>query len=79
MKDKTMKDKSIWFAAIMAIGFLVAPLAAQDKKPAADPAKRQVFFGEQHLHTNASADAYIQGNHKNTIDDAFRYNKGGAT
>jgi hypothetical protein len=35
-----------------------------------------VYFGEQHLHTTASADAYIQGNHKNDIDMAFRYNKG---
>jgi hypothetical protein len=35
-----------------------------------------VYFGEQHLHTTASADAYIQGNHRNTIDIAFRYNEG---
>jgi hypothetical protein len=35
-----------------------------------------VYFGEQHLHTNASVDSYIQGNHKNTIEDAFNYNKG---
>jgi hypothetical protein len=35
-----------------------------------------VYFGEQHLHTTSSADSYIQGNHKNTIDDAFNYNKG---
>lgn len=80
MKDNSMKDNSIWLVAMIAGSFLVTPLAAQDKKPAdkpaPDPAKRQVFFGEQHLHTNASADAYIQGNHKNTIDDAFRYNKG---
>jgi hypothetical protein len=53
-----------------------APAADAKKKAPPDPSKRQVFFGEQHLHTNASVDAYIQGNHKNTIDDAFNYNKG---
>ena len=75
-----MRDKPIWLTAMVACGSLVTPLAAQDKKPAdkpaPDPANRQVFFGEQHLHTTASTDAYIQGNHKNTIDDAFNYNKG---
>ena len=35
-----------------------------------------VYFGEQHLHTSTSVDAYMQGNHKNTIEDAFNYNKG---
>jgi len=35
-----------------------------------------VYFGEQHLHTTTSVDAYIQGNHRNTIEDAFNYNKG---
>ena len=37
---------------------------------------KNVYFCEQHLHTNASADAYIQGSHKNDINDAFDYNKG---
>ncbi len=35
-----------------------------------------VYFGEQHLHTTTSVDAYIQGNVRNTIEDAFNYNKG---
>jgi len=35
-----------------------------------------VYFGEEHLHTTTSVDAYIQGNHKNTIEDAFNYDKG---
>ena len=76
MRDKTMGDKTMGLVAMLACGFFVTPLVAQDKKPAPDPANRQVFFGEQHLHTTASTDAYIQGNHKNTIDDAFNYNKG---
>ena len=35
-----------------------------------------VYFGEEHLHTTTSVDAYIQGNHKNTVEDAFNYDKG---
>jgi hypothetical protein len=35
-----------------------------------------VYFGEQHLHSSTSVDAYMQGNTKNTIEDAFNYNKG---
>jgi hypothetical protein len=34
-----------------------------------------VYFGEQHLHTSASADAFAMGN-RNTADDAYRYCKG---
>ena len=37
---------------------------------------KNVYFGEQHLHTNASVDAFIMGNRKNNIEDAFNYNKG---
>ena len=75
MKDETMKNRNIRLAVLIAC-VLVTPLTAQDKKPAADPAKRQVYFGEQHLHTTISLDAYIMGNHKNTPTDAFNYNKG---
>lgn len=49
---------------------------AADKKPAVEPWARQVYFGEQHLHTSASVDAFIMGNRTNTIEDAFNYNKG---
>ena len=56
-----MKDKTIALVAMIFGVILVTPLAAQDKtpanKPAPDPAKRQVFFGEQHLHTQDSPDA----------------------
>jgi hypothetical protein len=71
-----MKDTTIWLVTMIACSFLVTPLTAQDKKLTPDPAKRQVFFGEQHLHTTISLDAYIMGNHKNTPTDAFNYNKG---
>ena len=72
-----MRDKTICLVAILAIGFLATPLVAQDKKPAPDPAKRQVFFGEQHLHTVNSPDAFAMGA-RNTPDDAYNFAKGKA-
>ena len=63
------------YLTITAFVFLFGNTFAQDTKTP-PPENRQVFFGEQHLHTTTSVDAYIQGNHKNTIEDAFNYNKG---
>ena len=50
------------------------PALAQD---APDPADRQVFFGEQHLHTVNSPDGFAFGT-RNTPDDAYRFCKGEA-
>ncbi|MDH3716852.1 MAG: DUF3604 domain-containing protein [Planctomycetota bacterium] len=77
MKDRTQMTS---WTSLLALSFLftftTAPSAsAQDKKPAAEPWKRQVFFGEQHLHTSASPDAFAFGT-RNTADDAYRYAKG---
>jgi hypothetical protein len=47
---------------------------AQD---APDPADRQLYFGEQHLHTQDSPDAFFMGT-RNTPDDAYRFCKGEA-
>jgi len=41
-----------------------------------DPGKRRAFFGETHLHTSWSFDAYIFGNTKATPADAYDYAKG---
>jgi hypothetical protein len=46
-------------------------LMAQDK----NPWDRQVFFGEQHLHTSSSADAFAFGT-RSTPDDAYNFAKG---
>ncbi len=37
---------------------------------------RKAFFGETHVHTGWSFDAFIFGNHKTTPADAYRYAKG---
>ena len=48
---------------------------AQETKPAVDPAERQVFFGEQHMHTRNSFDAFTAGV-KQTWEDAYRFAQG---
>ncbi|HIF00081.1 MAG TPA: DUF3604 domain-containing protein [Planctomycetes bacterium] len=51
-----------------------ADATAQDNS-AADPAKRQVFFGEQHMHTRNSFDAFTAGVTQ-TWEDAYRFAMG---
>jgi len=38
---------------------------------------KNVYFGEQHLHTQNPPDAYAMGPH-NTVDDAYNFPKGTA-
>ncbi len=54
----------------MAIMMAFASLAQQ-----ANPWDRQVYFGEQHLHTVNSPDAFAFGT-RNTPDDAYKFAKG---
>lgn len=50
---------------------------AAEPAPPPDPWKRQVFFGEQHLHTQDSLDAFAMGT-RNTQEDAYNFAKGKA-
>lgn len=47
------------------------PVAAQG-----DPAIREAFFGETHLHTSWSMDAWLFGNRATGPTDAYKYAKG---
>jgi hypothetical protein len=91
MRDKTMKSKKTRVLQPLLAALFCVPLitmagasSASAKDSRGEPDRhtgkknplKNVYFGEQHLHTSASADAYIQGNHKNDINDAFNYNKG---
>ncbi len=64
-------------ALFLTFALSVIPLPAQDQKPAAEPWKRELFFGEQHLHTANSPDAFAMGA-RNTPDDAYNFAKGKA-
>lgn len=48
---------------------------AQATKPASKPWERQVFFGEQHLHSSMSPDAFGMGT-RNIPEDAYNFAKG---
>ncbi|MBE8190959.1 MAG: DUF3604 domain-containing protein [Alphaproteobacteria bacterium] len=54
------------------IGLTLAAGVAQ-----AEPKDREALFGETHVHTKLSFDAYIFGN-RNSPDDSYRYAKGEA-
>jgi hypothetical protein len=56
----------------LAVAALVWPLPART----ADPADRQAWFGETHVHTSWSLDAFSIGNTLSTPGDAYKYFKG---
>jgi hypothetical protein len=76
-----MRTKTIGLLALGSMLFAGSVFAAD---PAGEPGRsagkanplNNVYFGEQHLHTKSSVDAFIMGNRGNTIEDAFNYNKG---
>jgi hypothetical protein len=82
MKDKLMKNKvrlvhlpCLFAGACLIIFSTAAAATAQDAKPAVEPWKRQVYFGEQHLHTSASPDAFVIGV-RGDWEDAYNYAMG---
>ena len=70
------------FAAVL-IGGLNLLVAAQERAFADDdsttqsaPEDRQAFFGEQHIHTSWSVDAWLFGNHLTGPEEALKYAQG---
>ena len=69
-------------ALLLASLALIAPTTAA-QHPIGEPGRgtgapnplNNLYFGEQHLHTSASPDAFAFGT-RNTADDAYRYAKG---
>jgi len=84
MRGKTMRNRtgvitlSILCAALLAVNAIAADSAGEPGRSSgkANPLNN-VYFGEQHLHTANSPDAYAMGT-RNTPDDAFRFCKGEA-
>jgi len=58
--------------AISATAILLLPVAAS----AQDTPDRHAYFGEQHIHTSWSVDAWLFGNHLTGPDAALRYAQG---
>ncbi|NCF74657.1 MAG: DUF3604 domain-containing protein [Gammaproteobacteria bacterium] len=80
---KHLVDKlGIGLATLFSVGITLSPLYAQDSRDYSEPATadipRQVFFGDLHLHTNNSADAYALDTISLTPADAYRFARGGA-
>lgn len=70
-----MKHTSITSrAALVCAGLLAASSAIA--APPANPEERHAFYGETHLHTSWSFDAFIFGDTKATPGDAYDYAKG---
>jgi hypothetical protein len=80
MRDTTIRSLlslPLLCSALLAGNALAADSAGEPGRNSDKPNPlNNVYFGEQHLHTTTSVDAYIQGNIKNTVEDAFNYNKG---
>ena len=55
----------------MALALAVLPAFAEEKNP-----DRNAYFGETHLHTSWSADAWVFGDRLTTPADAYKYMKG---
>jgi hypothetical protein len=84
MRNKTMKKRtnllmlSFMCSALLAAGAVAADSAGEPGRSSgkANPLNN-VYFGEQHLHTQNSPDAYAMGT-RNTTDDAYNFCKGKA-
>ncbi|MCH9693271.1 MAG: DUF3604 domain-containing protein [Gammaproteobacteria bacterium] len=79
---KHLVDKlGIGLAILCSVGITLSPLYAQDSRDYSEPASadipRQVFFGDLHLHTNNSADAYALDTVSLSPVDAYRFARGG--
>jgi Protein of unknown function (DUF3604) len=66
---RTQRTATRWLASSAAALVLGVAGSAQAQE-------RQAFFGETHVHTSWSFDAYIFGNHLTGPADAYRYAKG---
>ena len=82
IRNKTMKTKAtlLIFTALYSLLFAVGAFAANSSgEPGRSSGKpnplNNLYFGEQHLHTANSPDAFAMGT-RNTPDDAYNFCKG---
>ena len=89
-KETVLYKLAFCLTILISVVTTLFPIYAKDKlsvqgtqgkgysEPAVSDIPRQVFFGDLHLHTNNSADAYALDNVSLTPADAYRFARGGA-
>jgi len=76
MPDSSSGSKNRKREAIrVLVGLALAATSPAFAQDAPDPANRQVYFGEQHMHTRNSFDAFTTGV-RQTWEEAYRYGRG---
>jgi len=76
-------NKSFWLFLVLSITIAcyghTSPMNNKNYSPAAEKTHpTNVYFGDTHLHTNLSLDAYMVGNKKLGPEEAYRFAKGEA-
>ena len=68
---KSSKRNVMRGAVAVAAALACVPVFAQEKNP-----ERNAYFGETHIHTSWSVDAWVMGNRITGPDDAYKYAQG---
>ena len=69
-----MKSQLRWVVT-MSCGPMLLSLVASSAFGAGNP-ERDAYFGEEHIHTSWSVDAWVMGNRITGPDDAYKYAQG---
>ncbi|MDA9095145.1 DUF3604 domain-containing protein [Porticoccaceae bacterium] len=68
--------KNLHIAVMAATAMGLGSVAVADESTAAAEGATQVYFGDTHLHTSYSFDAFLNNNHSADPDTAYRWAKG---
>jgi Protein of unknown function (DUF3604) len=71
MKQKLFLQRAATLCAALTFSALAGPAFAQEKNP-----DRNAYFGEEHIHTSWSVDAWLMGNRLTGPDEALKYAQG---
>src|SRR5438093_12166843 len=68
MKQKLLLQRAATLYAALTLSSLAASVFAQEKNP-----DRNAYFGDEHIHTSWSVDAWLMGNRLTGPDEARKY------
>ena len=68
-----MRSLALACSALAAFALLLGAGSARAQSPNPD---RNAYFGEEHIHTSWSVDAWVMGNRLTGPDDAYKYAQG---